>query len=68
MSEQDKFEKRVKENSSTYCEPLILCMQELCKVVFPSGKRWLEEDRKLYSRMKAVLEKAKRRSGRFSKA
>jgi hypothetical protein len=57
--EQDKFNKKVDENFTPYCRPLIPCVQELCDVVFPGGKRWLEEDRELYVRMKSVLEKTR---------
>jgi hypothetical protein len=57
--EQDKFEKEVNENFAVYCKPLIPCVQELRKVVFPEGKRWLTQDRRLYSQMKLVLENAR---------
>ena len=59
VSEEDKFQEEMNENFSPYCKPLIPCMQELRKVVFPDGKRWLTEDTKLYSQMKAVLSKAR---------
>ncbi|KAH8727358.1 hypothetical protein GQ44DRAFT_738332 [Phaeosphaeriaceae sp. PMI808] len=36
---------------------LIPCIKELRKVVFPNGKRWLREDRQLYSRMKSILQR-----------
>jgi hypothetical protein len=58
--EQDKFDKEVNGNFTAYCKPLITCIQELRKVVFPEGKRWLTEDRQVYSRMKSVLEKARK--------
>ncbi|KAF2468324.1 uncharacterized protein BDR25DRAFT_335443 [Lindgomyces ingoldianus] len=56
VDEEDKFTKEVEENVTTYCTPLIPCVQELRKVVFPEGKRWLKEDRQLYSRMKSILQ------------
>jgi hypothetical protein len=59
VSEEDKFQEEMNENFSPYCKPLIPCMQELRKVVFPDGKRWLTEDTKLYSQMRAVLSKAR---------
>ena len=59
VDEEDKFTKEVTENFTPYCRPLIPCIQELRKVVFPGGKRRLDEDRELYSRMKSVLEKAR---------
>jgi len=58
--EQDKFEKEVNENFAVHCKPLIPCVQELRKVVFPEGKRWLTQDRRLYSQMKLVLENARK--------
>lgn len=54
--EEDKFGKEVEENVTTYCKPLIPCIGELRKVVFPEGKRWLKDDRQLYSRMKSILQ------------
>lgn len=59
VSEEDGFDKEMSDNFSKYCKPLIPCMQELRKVVFPGGKRWLSEDRELYLRMTDVLEKAR---------
>ncbi|KAF2804372.1 serine/threonine-protein kinase Sgk2 [Mytilinidion resinicola] len=58
--EEDKFSKEVDKNFATYCTPLIPCIKEMRKVVFPEGKRWLREDRQLYSRMKAVLQRARK--------
>jgi hypothetical protein len=37
--EEDKFSKEVKENVTTYCAPLIQCVEELWKLVFLEGKR-----------------------------
>lgn len=54
--EEDKFRKEVEGNVTTYCKPLIPCIEELRKVVFPKGKQWLKEDRQLYSRMKSILQ------------
>jgi len=42
-----------------YCKPLIPCLKELHKVVFPGGSKRLTEHRELYSEMKGILEKAK---------
>jgi len=44
---------------TAYCKPLIPYLKELHEVCFPGGVRWLKEDRGLYSRMKAVFEKAR---------
>jgi hypothetical protein len=59
VSEEDGFDKEMSENFSEYCKPLIPCVQELRKVVFPGGKRRLSEDMKLYAQMDAVLEKGR---------
>ena len=45
------------------CELLIPCVQELRKYIFPDGKRWLGENKELYSQMKAVLDKAREDPG-----
>ncbi|KAF2174352.1 hypothetical protein K469DRAFT_614801, partial [Zopfia rhizophila CBS 207.26] len=58
--EEDKF---TNENFSAYCKPLIPCLQELRKVVFPEGKRWLREHRQLYTQMKSVLDQARKDLG-----
>ena len=58
VDEEDKFAKEVNNTFTARCKPLIPCIQELRKVVFPGGKRWLREDRQLYSYMKSVLEQA----------
>ena len=42
-----------------YCQPLIPCIQELRKYIFPNGKRWLGENNKLYSQIRGVLNKAR---------
>ncbi|KAF2452571.1 hypothetical protein BDY21DRAFT_382745 [Lineolata rhizophorae] len=58
VDEEDKFAKEVDENFTAYCAPLIPCIKELRKVVFPEGKRWLREDRGLYSRIKSIFQQA----------
>lgn len=60
---EDKFNMEVNENVTAYCKPLIPCIQQLRRVVFPNGKSWERgerEDRELYSRMKSILEKARK--------
>ena len=59
ISEEFQFNKEVAGNFTTYCQPLVPCIQELHKVVFPNGKRWRTEDKGLFGQMKAVLEKAR---------
>ncbi|KAF2839987.1 hypothetical protein M501DRAFT_1010229 [Patellaria atrata CBS 101060] len=58
VDEEDKFTEEVEKEFTAQCKPLIPCIQELRRVVFPEGKRWLREDRQLYSRMKSVLQRA----------
>lgn len=58
MDEEGKFTEEAKKGFTAQCKPLIPCIQELRKVVFPEGKRWLREERQLYPRMKSVLQRA----------
>jgi hypothetical protein len=60
VDEEDKFNKDVGENFTTYYTPLILCIKELRKVIFPEGKQWLREDRQLYFRMKSILQQVRK--------
>jgi serine/threonine protein kinase len=60
IDEDDKFTKEVSRNFTACCKALIPCIQELRKVVFPGGKRWLKEHRQLYTQMKSVLEQARK--------
>jgi hypothetical protein len=55
VDEEDKFTQEVGKEFTAQCRPLIPCIQELREVVFPGGKRWLREDRQLYSCMKSIL-------------
>ncbi|KAH8731711.1 hypothetical protein GQ44DRAFT_745770 [Phaeosphaeriaceae sp. PMI808] len=57
VDEEDKFTEEVEKEFTAQCKPLIPCIQELREVVFPGGKRWLREDRQLYSHMKSVLQR-----------
>ncbi|KAF8847973.1 hypothetical protein BDZ45DRAFT_636317 [Acephala macrosclerotiorum] len=59
VDEEDKFTLEVTRNFSSYCRPLIPCIQDLRNVVFPGGRRQLDENRELYSRMRSVLENAR---------
>jgi hypothetical protein len=57
VDEEDKFTEEIEKEFTAQCKPLIPCIQELREVVFPGGKRWLREDRQLYSRMRSVLQR-----------
>ncbi|CAD6454337.1 86454505-3836-429b-94a0-5ea2f7e49227 [Sclerotinia trifoliorum] len=56
---KSEFVEEVESNFTYYCEPLIPCIKQLHEVVFPDGKRWSTENRRLYSQMKSVLENAR---------
>lgn len=58
--EEDLFDKQVKDNVTVYCTPLLPCLEELRRVVFPGGKRCLREDPQLYARMKSVFQQAEK--------
>jgi serine/threonine protein kinase len=57
VDEEDKFTKEVEREFTAQCKPIVPCIRELREVVFPGGKRWLREDRQLYSRMRSVLQR-----------
>ena len=59
ISNEEIFLNTVKENFTLYYGPLILWVNRLRRVVFLGGGRRKEEDRELFSLMKAVLEKAR---------
>ena len=42
-----------------HCKPLLPCLKELHKAVFPGGRRWFSEHQELYFDMKRILEKAR---------
>lgn len=58
MVEEDGFNKTIT-GFAPDCKSLIPCVQELRKYIFPNGKRWLGENKKLYFQIKAVLNKAR---------
>ncbi|KAK4151065.1 hypothetical protein C8A00DRAFT_45663 [Chaetomidium leptoderma] len=43
-----------------YYRPLLPCVNELRRAVFPGGGKWKREDDGLYTRMRKVLEKARK--------
>ena len=44
---------------TTFCKPLIPCVQELRTHVFPNGKRRHRENKEIYSQIEGVLAKTK---------
>lgn len=61
VDEEDKFNEELEKNVVAYYRPLIPCIQELRKVVFPEGRRRTSEDPTLFSQMKAVLGNVRRK-------
>ena len=59
VSEKRRFNKAVAD-FTPHCESLVPCVQELRKYIFPKGRHWYEENRKLYFQISGVLDKAKR--------
>jgi hypothetical protein len=49
----------ITEYFTPYYQPLVPWVNKLRKVVFPMNQRWMGEDRKLYTRMKAILQEAR---------
>jgi hypothetical protein len=60
VGDEGDFLKAAEEHFASYYHSLIPWVNKLRKVVFPSGGRWKEEDKKLYSRMKGVLQEARK--------
>jgi len=56
--EEESFKKTTAGFTFT-CHSLAPCVRDLRRYIFPNGKRWLGENKELYSQMKAVLEKAR---------
>ena len=61
--EQERFLKKVTENFTDYYKPLIQCANRLRREVFPGGRPWQREEKKLYSQMRKVLQEAQRSLG-----
>ena len=60
--EEERFNKTIAGFTPT-CQPLAPCVQDLRRYIFPNGKRWLGENKELYSQIETVLEKAKKDLG-----
>jgi hypothetical protein len=58
IGDEGDFLKTADEKFTSYCRAMIPCVNRLRKVVFPGGGRWKEEDKKLYSRIKEILQEA----------
>jgi Fungal protein kinase len=58
ISSERDFLSLAKEYFTPYFQPLIRCVNNLRKVVFPNNHRWEREDERLYDKMRQVLRKA----------
>ena len=59
VSDEDGFNEAFAD-FTPHCTLLIPCIQELWTYIFPNGKRWRAENKKLYSQIQGVLDKARR--------
>jgi hypothetical protein len=59
IGDEGDFLKTADEKFTSYYHTMIPCVNRLRKVVFPGAGRWKEEDKKLYSRMKEILQEAR---------
>ena len=57
--EEERFNKTIAGFTPT-CQLLVPCVRDLHRYIFPNGKRWLRENKELYSQIETVLEKAKK--------
>ncbi|KAH7109238.1 hypothetical protein B0J13DRAFT_663847 [Dactylonectria estremocensis] len=60
VSHEGDFIRTAEENFTSYYRPLTLWVNRLRKAVFPNGGRWEREDRALYSRMRDILQEARK--------
>ena len=58
--EEERFNKATAGFTNTF-QSLAACVRDLRQYVFPNGKRWLGENKELYSRMKTVFEREGRK-------
>lgn len=58
VSDQDIFSKTLSAYFMEYYQPLIPWVNQLRQVVFPNGRRWKKEDKKLYTRVTEILQAA----------
>ncbi|EJT69172.1 hypothetical protein GGTG_13281 [Gaeumannomyces tritici R3-111a-1] len=58
ISDEGDFIKAAEEYFTPYYKPMVPWVNRLRKVVFPNGRRWENEDSRLYTRMKEILGEA----------
>ncbi|KAM3510064.1 hypothetical protein MY11210_006070 [Beauveria gryllotalpidicola] len=59
VSIEGDFIRTAEENFTPYYQPLIPWVNRLRKAIFPNGRRWVNKDPGLYSRIGDILHKAK---------
>ncbi len=62
VSHEGDFLRKAKINFTPYYQKLVPWMNRLRKAVFPNDRRWEEEDRTIYSRMREILREAQKDS------
>jgi hypothetical protein len=60
VAREQHFLNRITETFTPYYRSLVPWVNRLRKAVFPMDKPWEEEDMKLYSRMKEILQDARK--------
>jgi hypothetical protein len=60
IADEDIFRQTAYEHFTEYHQPLIPWINRLRRAVFPGGRRWKDEDRRLYSQMKEILGEAQK--------
>ncbi|KAK4243176.1 hypothetical protein C7999DRAFT_44951 [Corynascus novoguineensis] len=60
ISDEGDFIKAAEKNFTPYYKPMVPWVNKLRKVVFPNGRRWEREDSGLYTRMRKILEEARK--------
>ncbi len=58
IADSDMFSKTLLDYFAVYYQPLIPWVDQLRQVVFPNGRRWKKEDKKLYTQMTEILQAA----------
>lgn len=60
VSDEEDFIRAAEENFTPYYQSLAPWVNRLRKVIFPNNVRWKKEDRGLYTRIKEVLQEARK--------
>ena len=60
VNREGHFLNRIAKAFTPYYQPLVLWVNKVRKVVFPTDGKWEKEDRALYSQMKEILQQAQK--------